>query len=108
MMTKISSGDKPVNIVKALAKEQLSSIMEKMQVPDTQENREDILALALNALPTQYVTTDKGKLYAQYVNVYRAQYETDITTCLTRACITVRERPRNNVNNDASNSEEKK
>ena len=106
-MTIKNSGDKPVNIVKILAEDLLPDIMEKMGVPDTIENREDILALTLNAIPTQYVTTDKGKLYAQYVNVYRAQYETDLTAGLTKASITVLARPRNNVQVDESNSEEK-
>lgn len=106
MMTKISSGERPVNIVRVLVEEQLPIIMEKMEVPDTDENREDILAITLNQLPTQYVTSDIGKLFAQYVNVYRAQYETDVTSTLTRACMIVKTGPRNRSYNDESESEE--
>ena len=106
MMTSISTGERPVNIVKVLVEEQLPSIMEKMQIPDSQSNREDIVAIALNSLPPQYVTSDIGKLYAQYVNVYRAQYETDVTSTLTRACMIVKTRPRNNSEDTESKSEE--
>ena len=106
MVTKISSGEKPVNIVKILVEENLPSIMKKMQVEDSQSNVEDIMALTLNSLPTQYVTSDKGKLYAQYVNVYRAQYETDVISELTKACITVQARPRNHSQEQERDSEE--
>ncbi|MDR1029125.1 MAG: late competence development ComFB family protein [Clostridiales Family XIII bacterium] len=90
-----NSREKPVNLVRLLAEELLPSVMEKMGVPDTAENREDILALTLNSLPTKYVTTDEGKQYAQLVNVYRVQYELDIITGLTKSCMKVKARPRN-------------
>ena len=86
--------DKPVNLVKLIAEDMLPSLMRKLEIPDTTENREDILALTLNSLPTKYVTTDGGKLYAQLVEVYRVQNETDILASLTRAGLKVKGRPR--------------
>jgi len=68
--------------------------MLRLDVEDTPENREDILALALNKLPTKYVTTDGGKLYARMVENFRLQYETDVLASLTRAAITVKNKPR--------------
>jgi hypothetical protein len=92
-------GDKerPVNIVKLIAEEQLLFVMEKIGVDDTDENREDILALALNELPSKYVNTHGGRLYTQLVENNRAQYETDVLRSLTRAAIKVKERPRASV-----------
>jgi competence protein ComFB len=68
--------------------------MNRLGVEDTGANREDVLALALNSLPTKYVTTEQGKQYAQLVDVYRLQYETDVTAALTKAAIKVMGKPR--------------
>ncbi|MDR0853984.1 MAG: late competence development ComFB family protein [Clostridiales Family XIII bacterium] len=86
--------EKPMNLVRILAEDLLPSVMQKMGVPDTEENREDILALTLNSLPTKYVNTDGGRLYAQLVDVYRLQYESDVIIGLTRASKKVLEKPR--------------
>jgi competence protein ComFB len=88
------SRERPVNLVRIIAEELLPSVMKKLGVEETEENREDILALALNAVPTKYVTTEQGKQYAQLVEVYKLQYETDITTALTRASLKVMRSPR--------------
>jgi competence protein ComFB len=96
-MTIYNSREKPINVVKLIAEEMLPSVMEKMNVPDTQENREDILALTLNALPTKYVTTDEGKQYVQLVNVYRIQYELDVIASLTKSSLKVKDKPRKSV-----------
>jgi competence protein ComFB len=85
---------RPVNLVRIVAEEMLPSVMSKLGVDDTNANRADILALALNAMPTKYVTTESGKQYAQLVEVYRLQYETDIKVGLTKAAIKVMQKPR--------------
>ena len=86
--------EKPINLVKLIAEDLLTSVMKKMDIEDTKENREDVLALALNQLPTKYVTSGEGKLYAELINTYKIQYETDVTTSLTKACMKVKQRPR--------------
>jgi competence protein ComFB len=86
--------EKPANLVRIVAEELLPSVMRKVGVSDTEENREDILALTLNSIPTKYVTTDQGKQYAQLVEVYKLQYETDVTAALTKAALKVMRRPR--------------
>ena len=86
--------ERPVNLVKMIAEDLLPSLMNKLDIDDTKENREDILALALNSLPTKYVTTDGGKLYAQLIEVYRVQYEADVLSSLTRAGMKVKDKPR--------------
>lgn len=86
--------EKPVNLVKMIAEDLLPSLMDKLEIENTAENRADILALALNSLPTKYVTTDGGKLYAQLIEVYRVQHEADVLSSLTRAGLKVKEKPR--------------
>ncbi|MDR0518786.1 MAG: late competence development ComFB family protein [Clostridiales Family XIII bacterium] len=86
--------DPPINLVRTAAEEMLPTIMKKLGVDDTAENREDMLAITLNSIPAKYVTTDSGRQYAQLVDVYMRQHEADITAALTRAAIRVRQRPR--------------
>jgi competence protein ComFB len=86
--------ERPVNLVRIIAEEMLPSVMRRIGVDDTEENREDVLALTLNSIPTKYVTTEQGKQYAQLVEVYKLQYETDVTAALTKAAIKVMQRPR--------------
>ena len=92
--------DRPFNLVKEIAEELLPSVMTRMEVEETAENREDILALALNKLPTKYVTSGGGKMYAQMVENYRVQYETDVLSSLTRAAMTVKNKPRGGAKHD--------
>ena len=86
--------ERPYNLVKQIAEDLLPSVLKRLSVEDTEENREDILALALNKLPTKYVTSGGGKMYAQMIENFRVQYETDVLSSLTRAAITVKNRPR--------------
>jgi len=86
--------ERPYNLVKEIAIEQLPTVLHRLEIADTPENREDILALALNKLPTKYITTCSGKMYAQMIDNYRLQYETDVLASLTRAAITVKSKPR--------------
>ena len=86
--------ERPFNLVKEIAVDLLPSVMNRLGVEDTPENREDILALALNKLPTKYVTTGGGKMYAQMIDNYKVQYETDVLSSLTRAAMTVKSKPR--------------
>jgi len=86
--------EKPFNLVKDIALEHLPTVMKKIGVEDTEDNREDILALALNRLPTKYVTSGSGRLYAEMINNYLIQYETDVLSSLTRAAIQVKDKPR--------------
>jgi Late competence development protein ComFB. len=86
--------EKPINVVKEIALDFLPGVMKNVGLEDTPENREDILALALNKLQQKYVTTSSGRVYAEMINNFRTQYQTDILSMLTKAAITVKERPR--------------
>jgi len=86
--------ERPCNLVKEIAIDLLPSVIQRLEIEDTAENREDILALALNKLPTKYITSCCGKMYAQMIDNYRVQYETDVLSSLTRAGMTVKNKPR--------------
>ena len=86
--------EKPINLVKQIAEDLLPSVLKKMHVEDTPENREDIMALALNKLPTKYVTSVSGRLYGELIDNFKVQYQTDVLSSLTRAAIQVKDRPR--------------
>jgi len=82
------------NIVLEIAEDLLPTVMKQLDVEDTAVNRGDILALALNKLPTKYVTSSGGKAYTEMVENYRIQYEIDVLASLTRAAMTVKTKPR--------------
>ncbi len=89
----IEQNDDLVNIAEILAREKLALVMERMKVCTCRTCVNDVLALALNSLPTKYVTTDAGKQYFQ-LDIYKKQYETDILAALTKACVRVKASPR--------------
>lgn len=86
--------EKPKNLVKQIAVDLLPVVLENIGLDDTAENREDTLALALNKLPNKYVTSGGGRLYAEMIDNFKTQYYSDVLSCLTRAAIQVKEKPR--------------
>jgi competence protein ComFB len=94
-MTDNTHTEKPINLVKLIAEELAPSVLAKMGIEENEQNLGDVLALALNSLPTKYVTTASGRQYSKLVEVYRVQYETDVIAALTKASMKVKARPRN-------------
>jgi competence protein ComFB len=88
-----------INLSEVLTKELLPSIMERMDVCTCPVCTGNVLALALNTLPTKYVTTDEGKQYTQ-LEVYKRQNELDVIAALTRACLRVKDSPRHEIIDD--------
>ncbi|MCR5481627.1 MAG: late competence development ComFB family protein [Clostridia bacterium] len=89
----IEDKSKLLNLAELLTEELLPQVVRRMRVCDCKNCTNDILALALNSLPPKYVTTDSGKQY-KMLELYRAQYETDVIAALTRACVRVKGCPR--------------
>jgi len=82
-----------INISEVLVKEKIGIVMDRMNVCRCESCVNDVLALALNTLPTKYVTTDSGKQYSQ-LEIYKKQYETDVLAALTKACVRIKASPR--------------
>lgn len=89
----IEKNEHLVNLAEILAVEKVALVMSRMNVCSCPICVNDVLALALNSLPTKYVTTDAGKQYIQ-LDVYKKQFETDILAALTKACVRVKASPR--------------
>ena len=90
---RLDKGDPLLNISEVLVKERVLDVMDKMRVCNCPSCYHDVMALALNMLPTKYVTTDEGKQFLQ-LEMYKKQYETDVLAALTRACVRVKAAPR--------------
>lgn len=90
---RLEQGAPLLNLSEILVKEKAPDVMEKMRVCTCEACHNDVLALALNMLPTKYVTTDEGKQFLQ-LEMYKKQYETDVLAALTRACVRVKASPR--------------
>lgn len=83
------------NVVEIIANEKVADIMVRMEMCTCSKCACDVMALALNALPTKYVTSDAGKQYIQ-LNSYKRQFETDVEIALMKACLAVKEAPNHN------------
>lgn len=81
-----------INVVEIIAKENVADLMDRMEMCTCSKCICDVLAIALNSLPTKYVTSDAGKQYIQ-LETYKKQFETDVEIALMRACLTVKESP---------------
>ena len=85
-----------VNVTEIIAETLVDEVITMMGACSCPKCVDDVLAIALNSLPTKYVTTDVGKQYIQ-LNSYKKQFETDVVAALIKACQTVKESPRHDV-----------
>lgn len=83
---------KVINVVEIIANEKIADMMLRMDICTCPNCTRDVLALALNLLPTKYVTTDAGKQYIQ-LESYKKQFETDVDIALMKACMVVKSSP---------------
>jgi competence protein ComFB len=82
-----------VNVTELIAETKVDEVITMMEACKCSKCVDDILAIALNSLPTRYVTTDVGKQFIQ-LNSYKKQFETDVVAALIKACQIVKESPR--------------
>jgi len=83
-----------VNVTELLVRHTLEEHEWESRMPCACEQcRDDMMAIALNQLPSRYVSTDRGQAYvkAQYMN---SQLQMDIVRELAVALTKVRQNPR--------------
>ncbi|MGI6727467.1 MAG: late competence development ComFB family protein [Anaerovoracaceae bacterium] len=85
-----------INLTEKIASERVAEVMEKMNVCNCPICTNDVLALALNSLKHNYVTTDMGRQFLQ-LEIYKKQYETDVLAALTKACVRVKASPKHEL-----------
>ena len=82
-----------INLTEMLVREKAKEVMDRLGVCDCAICTQDVLALAMNSLPSKYVTTDSGRQHL-LLEIYKKQAETDIIAALTRAGVRVKVSPR--------------
>lgn len=85
-----------VNVTEIIAEAKVGEVIAMMEACSCPKCVYDVLAIALNSLPTRYVTTDVGKQFIQ-LNSYKKQFETDVVAALIKACQIVKASPRHDV-----------
>lgn len=79
-----------VNIMERLVLDKLDSAFSKFNCCKCDRCKKDVVALALNKLPPKYVVAEQDRLR----DFIAAQTQTEVTTALVQAIITVRANPR--------------
>ena len=71
----------------------LGPVLENLSSCQCENCALDIMAIALNALPTKYVVTKKGELYTKLSSLQN-QSDVDIITAIAKASVVVSRNPR--------------
>jgi len=81
------------NTMETIVKEHVDKRITDYDVCDCESCRLDIMALMLNKLPTHYVVTSTGSMYARAKN-FDFQPNVDVVIAMTEAIETVKGRPK--------------
>ena len=81
------------NVMEELVQGEYDRINASLNCCKYENCRNDIIAYALNLLPSKYVVTRKGEVYSK-TYILRSQHLTDILAALTKAAKVVGENPR--------------
>jgi len=95
-MDKLTKNDKGelilVNIVEEMVKQKVDAMIKDFDMCDCNKCRLNVCAIALNNLPSHYVTTEKGALLGKLEDV-EINYQTNLTVEITKAFMIVKEHP---------------
>ena len=80
------------NYMEDIVLSNLNLLLEKEDMCKCEKCRLDIMALALNRLPSKYVVTQKGHVYAKLAEL-ELQLKADVIRELTRAIEIVKKNP---------------
>ena len=81
------------NVMESLVESEYSRVAENLGCCTCDLCRADIIAFALNQLPSKYVATQQGEVYSKTF-ILRNQHFTDIMAALAKAAKVVAEKPR--------------
>ncbi len=74
-----------------------NDVLKIMNICKCEKCKLDIIAIALNDLPSKYVVTQIGELYMK-VGELAQQFEVDIETAIVKAVVQVSKNPKHDVN----------
>lgn len=81
------------NVMESIAEKKLDEIYHSLDCCHCEQCRSDILAFALNRLPTKYVATPQGEAYSKTYSL-TLQHDADIIAALTMGARLVAGNPR--------------
>lgn len=81
-----------VNIVEEMVKQKVNELIKDLDMCKCNRCRLNACAIALNNLPPQYVTTEKGALLSKLEDIDMS-YQTNLIVEVTKALMIVKERP---------------
>ena len=84
------------NYMEELVMKKTDDILKLMNICKCEKCRLDIMALALNELPTSYVVSEKGELYTKLKELEQ-QFEVSVDTAIIKAAVVVNKNPKHNV-----------
>ena len=84
------------NYMEDLVSKKADEILETMDICKCEKCRLDIIALSLNSLPSKYVVSAKGELYAK-VRQLEQQFDIDVETAIVKAAIFVNKNPKHSI-----------
>ena len=84
--------DKIVNLMEYLVIEQFEKIKYDLDICQCDICKMDIIAKALNDLPSKYYVSEEGKEQSR-LNLLRQRFDIDITTAIEKAAILVQQNP---------------
>ncbi|MCX7715459.1 MAG: late competence development ComFB family protein [Clostridia bacterium] len=93
-----------INLMEALVESKLDEIIDTLDCCKCERCRRDIIAYALNHLPSKYVTSESGMLFAK-LEFFSLQHEANVMTQLLRAVEIVSRSPRHEENMKKSERE---
>ena len=70
----------------------LNLLLEKEDMCKCEKCKLDIMALALNKLPSKYVVTQRGRIYTKLAEI-ELQFKADVVRELTKAIEVVKKKP---------------
>lgn len=86
---------KLMNYMEEVVSKKTDEILKLMNICKCDKCKLDIMALALNELPSKYVVSEQGQLYAK-LSELEQQFDIDIETSIIKAAVFVSKNPKHN------------
>lgn len=84
-----------INMMEEIVSNEVEKLVKDYEDCNNEDNKNDIMAIALNSLPPKYVNTSKGQLFAR-ADALMNQHLIDVQIAVLRAIELVKCNPRKN------------
>ncbi len=81
------------NYMEEIVAHKIDQLLKIMNFCNCEKCRLDIMAIALNDLPSKYVVTEKGELFTKLKEL-ESQFEVDVETAIVKAALFVSKNPK--------------